>query len=111
MSIATMADRTLPLAERVASALAAAARGIHSDEIASISDLIADVAAADRLARAASAWSFTRDAALDRLYAAPDPIRGTVAGDDEADSEAAYREYEDAFDAYRARMAQGVDRG
>ena len=111
MSIERMADRTLPLAERVA------AMGLldwdkdNADGRWDARDvLIADIAATDRLARAASAWAFTRDAALDRLYAAPDPIRGTVAGDDEADSEAAYREYEDAVDSYRARMAQGVGR-
>lgn len=112
MSIATMADRTLPLVERVQAACLLDWDKDNADGRWDARDaLIADVAAADRLARAASAWSFTRDAAMDRLYAAPDPIRGTVAGDDEADSEAAYREYEDAMAAYRARMAQGVARG
>lgn len=107
--MATMTDRSKPLAERVQAALLC--WDMDDAHEAARAELIADVAAADRLARAASAWSFTRDAAMDRLYAAPDPIRGTVAGDDEADSEAAYREYEDAMDAYRARMAQGVARG
>ena len=109
MSIERMADRTLPLAERVQAAMLC--WDMDDAHEAARADLIADIAAADRLARAASAWAFTRDAALDRLYAAPDPIRGTVAGDDEADSEAAYREYEDAVDSYRARMAQGVGDG
>ena len=116
MTLATMTDRTLPLAERVKEAVRSGMNAQAGDErflpvldaLDGLDGLLDDIAAADRLARAASAWSFTRDAALDRLYAAPDPIRGTVAGDDEADSEAAYREYEDAFDAYRARMAQGV---
>ena len=117
MTIATMADRSLPLADSVHDVIVAAMkahRWTPSDEDAfweTADELLADIAAADRLARAASVWSFTRDAALDRLYAAPDPIRGTVAGDDEADSEAAYREYEDAMYEYRARMAQEVDRG
>lgn len=90
MTLATMADRTLPLAERVASALAAAARGIRSDEIASISELVADVAAADRLARAADAldaddWSMVDEEGV--------PLVADV--------------HIAALDAYRARM-QGV---
>lgn len=109
MSIERMTDRTLPLATRVLRLANEGGTLAGAEYAAALDTLLADIAAADRLARACSAWSFTRDAALDRLYAAPDPIRGTVAGDDEADSEAAYREYEDAFDAYRARMAEGVD--
>ena len=92
MTIATMTDRTLPLAELVASALAAAARGIRSDEIASISDLVADIAAADRLARACSAW----------IDATDDPDVPMI---DVEPKEAAMNT---AHIAYRARMAQEV---
>ena len=98
MTLATMADRSLPLAERVASALAAATRGIRSDEIASISELVADVAAADRLARAAAAWYVAVD---------EDPLPGHGMS---ANTAAEY-EMDKAEAAYRARMAQGVGDG
>lgn len=107
MTLATMADRALPLAERVeAYRWADYADGGY---VAVRAALLADVAAAERLAAAADAESSARDARLDRLYAAPDPIRGAFTEDDEADSYAIHHEYEDALDAYRAR--KGVARG
>ena len=101
MTLATMADRSLPLAERVASALAAVARGIRSDEIASISELVADVAAADRLARADFEYTLAEVAYWDD---SGDMSRWDLMN-------ATLTAHTAALAAYRARMAQGVARG
>ena len=82
MSIERMADRTLPLAERVQAALLC--WDMDDAHEAARAELIADVAAADRLARAADGWS----------------------EDDSGHEELV--EYNRTLDAYRARMAQGV---
>lgn len=93
MSIATMADRTLPLALRAkawywSERTDRGAIGYQED----VADLLADIAAADRLARAD--WVVFEAA-----------LRG------EPHSPAKRLEYETAMDAYRARMAQWVARG
>lgn len=87
MSIERMADRTLPLAERVQ----AYRWADYTDSgYAEAQDaLLADVAAVDRLARAD--WVVFEAA-----------LRG------EPHSPGRRLEYERAMDAYRARMAQGV---
>ena len=58
--------------------------------------LLADIAAADRLARATSAWYRAVDTIL------PDGVYGGAAEESEMDKAEA---------AYRARMAQGVTHG
>lgn len=101
MSIATMADRTLPLAERVQAALLC--WDMDDAHEAARAELIADVAAADRLARAMFALDEASDAPI-RLTAwrGLDPLA--------SDSELvdAAKEATAAHLAYRARMAQGV---
>lgn len=97
MTAPTWADRSLPLAERVRLALLdplsiGVSATAHRDE------LVADVAAADRLARACSAWY----AAVDEL---PLPDHGMSA------ATAAEYEMDEAEAAYRARMAQEVTHG
>ena len=119
MTIATMADRSLPLADSVHDVIVAAMkahRWTPSDEDAfwaTADELLADIAAADRLARATdeahrafrayqdAGWDTDADTAsyndmMDRLGAYAEAM------DDEANA---------ALAAYRARMAQGVGRG
>lgn len=60
MSIATMADRTLPLAQRVLEAINYALKPGYSAE--KMDALLADIAAADRLARAMRDYHDTLDA-------------------------------------------------
>ncbi len=103
MSIATMADRTLPLKARVrglATLPDSEAMGKPFED--ALAELIADVAAADRLARAEIALAVAADAvsSLDR----PDRVRV------KAEWNAAKAERGEALAAYvyRARMAQGV---
>lgn len=104
MTAPTWADRSLPLAERVRLALLdplsiGVSATAHRDE------LVADVAAAERLARAEIALGVAADAvsSLDR----PDRIRV------KAEWNAAKAERGEALAAYvhRARKAQGVGRG
>ena len=85
MTLATMADRTLPLAERVEAWYWSERtdRGAIGYQDA-VDELLADIAAADRLARAADGWS----------------------EDDSGHEELV--EYNRTLAAYRARMAQGV---
>lgn len=92
MTLATMADRSKPLAERVQAALLC--WDMDDAHEAARAALLADVAAADRLARACSAW----------IDATDDP---TVRLIDVEPKEAAM---DTAHIAYRARM-QGVTRG
>lgn len=92
MTLATMADRSKPLAERVQAALLC--WDMDDAHEAARAALLADVAAADRLARACSAW----------IDATDDP---TVRLIDVEPKEAAM---DTAHIAYRARM-QGVARG
>ena len=93
MTIATMADRTLPLAERVEAAWAI---DPYADGArAALGPLLHDIAAADRLARACSAWiDATDDPTVRMIYVEP--------------KEAAM---DTAHIAYRARMAQEVTDG
>ena len=101
MSIATITDRTLPLAERVQAALLC--WDMDDAHEAARAALLADIAAADRLARATVAVA---DAA--EQVASPnrtDRVRVHV------EWNAAKTTGDDALDAYRARMAQGVARG
>ncbi len=91
MTLATMADRSLPLAERVQAALLCC--DMDDAHEAARAALLADVAAADRLARAADAldaddWSMVDEEGV--------PLVADV--------------HIAALDAYRARM-QGVARG
>ncbi|MBK7782371.1 MAG: hypothetical protein IPJ58_16670 [Ardenticatenia bacterium] len=101
MTLATMVDRTLPLAERVQAALLC--WDMDDAHEAARAELIADVAAADRLARAEIALAVAADAvsSLDR----PDRVRV------KAEWNAAKAERGEALAAYvyRARMAQGAD--
>ena len=88
MTLATMADRSLPLAERVQAALLCC--DMDDAHEAARAALLADVAAADRLARAdAGYWDW-------------------VGGD--PDEWGIGEAHIDALAAYRARM-QGVARG
>ena len=109
MTIATMADRSLPLADSVHDVIVAAMkahRWTPSDEDAfwaTADELLADIAAADRLARATVAVA---DAA--EQVASPnrtDRVRVHV------EWNAAKTTGDDALADYRARMAQGVARG
>lgn len=102
MTLATMADRSLPLAERVNAAYLVGIQVADGDENgqdarAALDGLRADVAAADRLARATAAWYVAVD---------EDPLPG------HGMSKATAAEYEmdQAEESYRARM-QGVARG
>ena len=99
MSAPTWADHTLPLAKRVA--LAMLDRGMDDATEAHRAALVADVAAADRLARA------------DCIYADSHEEYWDGGGSESlwVLEEAARKEHESALDAYRARKAQGVDRG
>ena len=97
MSIERMLDRTLPLAERVRAAVYLALRmypDLADEYDIALTALLADIAAADRLARAC--LPHEKD-------------------DDPADDQKAYddacEDWTEALDAYRARMAQGVNRG
>lgn len=94
MTIATMADRTLPLKTRVRGLATVTDSDAGSTGFLPAMDaLLEDIAAADRLARACLPYE---------------------RGDDEADDQKAYEdncdEWEKALDAYRARM-QEVARG
>ena len=111
MTLATMADRTLPLAKRVTAAYLVGIQVADGDEngqdaLAALDSLRADVAAADRLARAAvmskSAWGQGVDPRFMPPEVAADVGRARLEAADEMDA---------ALDAYRARMAQGVARG
>ena len=111
MSIATMADRTLPLAERVTAAVRSGMNAQAGDErflpvLDALDELLADVAAADRLARAAvmskSAWGQGVDPRFMPPEVAADVGRARLEAADEMDA---------ALADYRARMAQGVARG
>ena len=88
MTLATMADRSLPLAERV-EAYRWADRA-DSGFAAAHAALLADVAAADRLARAGDVASAAAATAGSAEYT-------RLTG-----------EFMAALGAYRARMAQGV---
>lgn len=102
MTLATMADRALPLAKRVNAAYLVGIRVADGDENgrdarAALDALRADVAAADRLARTTDDFEAS---CLDIT------IRRIVPR--EHDEEGEWRA---ALEAYRARMAQGVARG
>ncbi len=94
MTLATMADRSLPLAERVERLVNVGSTLSGAEYAAALDALLADVAAADRLARATAAWYVAVD---------EDPLPG------HGMSKATAAEYEmdQAEEAYRARMAQG----
>lgn len=94
MTLATMADHSLPLAERVVRLVNVGSTLSGAEYAAALDALRADIAAADRLARACSAW----------IDATDDP---TVRLIDVEPKEAAM---DTAHIAYRARM-QGVARG
>lgn len=115
MSIATMADRTLPLAERVSAAIKLAMESVtgtmdgtwskRQNDLAErgCDALLADIAAADRLARAVAVYydaldAMARDGEVDG--------RGwrEFAGD-------AWGDHTKSLAAYRARIAQGVGDG
>lgn len=101
--LAILTNRSLPLAERVQAALLC--WDMDDAHEAARAALLADVAAADRLARAEIALAVAADAvsSLDR----PDRIQVKV------EWNAAKAERGEALAAYvhRARMAQGVARG
>lgn len=96
MTLATMSDRTLPLAERVKAAVRCGMNAQAGDErflpvLDALDVLLADIAAADRLARAdAGYWDW-------------------VGGD--SDEWGISEDHAAALAAYRARMAQGVSGG
>jgi hypothetical protein len=95
MTLAKMADRSLPLAERVAAMIRMVAdRDPVSDY--DIDELLADIAAADRLARAAN------------IYADEEDEYWRSGGEPFELEQMANEEYSAALAAYRARMAQGV---
>ena len=96
MSIERMADRSLPLANRVGAAGLVGRDDRTASYYDALAALVADAAAADRLARAASAWYGSVDTIL------PDGVYGGAAEESEMDKAEA---------AYRARMAQGVAHG
>ena len=98
MSIERMADRLLPLAERVGAVGLVGRNDRTASYYDALAALLADIAAADRLARATSAWYV----AVDEL---PLPDHGMSA------ATAAEYEMDQAESAYRARMAQGVTHG
>ena len=99
MSIATMTDRTLPLAERVRAAVYLALRmypDLADEYDIALTALLADIAAADRLARAMRDYHDTLDAGrIGDMAAGGELVKM-------ADAMFA------ALDAYRARMAQGA---
>lgn len=101
MTLATMADRTLPLAERVQAALLC--WDMDDAHEAARAELIADIAAADRLARAGDSWFLASSA-----YACCESSEVKAA---KATLDTASVEYIVAVDSYRARVAQGVNRG
>ena len=96
MSIERMTDRMLTLAQRVEAAWAI--DPYVDGARAALGPLLHDIAAADRLARACSAFCTVVDES-------PLPDHGMSA------ATAAEYEMDQAEEAYRARMAQGVDRG
>jgi hypothetical protein len=102
MTAPTWADRSLPLAERVRRLVNEGSTLSGAEYAATLDALLADVAAADRLAQAEIALAVAADAvsSLDR----PDRIRVKV------EWNAAKAERGEALAAYvhRARMAQGV---
>lgn len=98
MTLAAMADNALPLAERVQAAYLVGIQVADGDENgqdarAALDALRADVAAADRLARACIP-----------------PLRHDDPSDDQKEYEDDCAEWNAALDAYRARM-QGVADG
>jgi hypothetical protein len=110
MTIATMTDRTLPLAERVLRLVNEGSTLAGVEYAAALDDLLADIAAADRLARAGLILADYRGVRIE-------PTRRTDNGDtttlvfDASKWDQAREGYHAALDAYRARMAQGVARG
>lgn len=108
MSIERMTDRTLPLAERVTAAVRSGMNAQAGDErflplLDALDGLLADVAAADRLARAAVVVADAAEQVSSAI--ATDWVRVHV------EWNAAKTTGDAALAAYRARMAQGVGRG
>lgn len=112
MSIERMADRTLPLAQRVTAAYLVGIQVAYGDENgqdarAALDSLRADIAAADRLARAALVVADYKGMRMELT-------RRVDIGDTTTlvyDANAWYQtgeDYKSALAAYRARMAQGV---
>ena len=101
MSSERMADPTVPLAERVQAALLC--WDMDDAHRRARAELLADVAAADRLGQAGDSWFLASSA-----YACCESSEVKAA---KATLDTASVEYIVAVDAYRARMAQGVDRG
>ena len=112
MTLAYIYDRTRPLAERVQDAIDAIIcerdwGNTTEAEEAALSEVIADIAAADRLARAV-------DVVADYKGMRMELTRRVDIGDTTTlvyDANAWYQtgeDYRSALDAYRARMAQGV---
>ena len=98
MTAPAWADRSLPLAERVRLAMLVDWDKDNADGRWDARDeLLADIAAADKLARATSAWYV----AMEELD--PDGTLGHSA--------ATEYEMDQAESAYRARMAQGASDG
>lgn len=88
MTLATMADRSLPLAERVLEAIRDA--GLHGFQGGTLTELLMDIAAADRLARAVH------------------DEKRTLGGNESALAYFdAFSERVAALDAYRVRMGVG----
>lgn len=97
MSIERMSDRSLPLAERVGAVGLVSSDARAASYYDALAALVADIAAADELARATSAWYV----AMEELD--PDGTLGHSA--------ATEYEMDQAESAYRARMVQGVAHG
>lgn len=96
--LATMIDRTLPLAERLRAAVVEGVKRDRTELIEftqAMDDLLADIEVADRLARAMRDYHDTLDAGR----------KMAVNGELVKLADAMFA----ALDAYRERMAQGVD--
>jgi len=96
MTAPTWADRSLPLAERVLRLVNEGSTLSGAEYAATLDELLADIAAADRLARAAN------------IYADEEDEYWRSGGEPFELEQMANEEYSAALADYRARMGQGV---
>lgn len=109
MTAPAWTDRSLPLAERVLRLVNEGSTLSGAEYAATLDELLADIAAADELARAAKLEAEASEK-WGRALHAPDATRESVARGRECAWDATTKR-EKALAAYRARMAQGVTDG